>query len=214
MTWYQTSDQRHLPCRTGRAGTTHVFSRFPRSGIRARAADEPHLPVVPLKRRGRFRPFSRIASRARRRSLRCCGPSTANCVPAARRALGVVQPAHFACRQYHTRSSRNARLLVHAEGCVEIAAGAFKRRGQRRRILDRHAGALRQVLQHRVRGVAQQRQPVLGPGLDRVAVGGGLLLPAKATSAGALCSCLATRCACRWHARSTAAWCLVRSPSA
>ena len=41
---------------------------------------------------------------------------------------------------------------------------------QAHRVFHRHAGALREILQHRVRGIAQQRDTAVDPALDRIAV--------------------------------------------
>ena len=42
--------------------------------------------------------------------------------------------------------------------------------GEQSRVLDRHAGALRQRLQRRMRGVAEQHHAALVPMPDRIAV--------------------------------------------
>ncbi len=71
----------------------------------------------------------------------------------------------------HPRGAEIARTLIGAERRGEIAVVDVDKLGERDGILDRHAGALRQRLQGRMRGVAQQRDAALAPMPDRVAVG-------------------------------------------
>ena len=59
------------------------------------------------------------------------------------------------------------------EGAAEIVVVHAQRFAERHRVFERHAGALRQVLQRRMRGVAEQRGEAERPLADRLAVGGG-----------------------------------------
>ena len=59
------------------------------------------------------------------------------------------------------------------------------------RVLDRHAGALREVLQHRMGGVAEEDGAAVEPALDRLAVAQHPEPPVAAVAddlAGALCT--------------------------
>ena len=68
-----------------------------------------------------------------------------------------------------------------AEGRGEVVGVHAQRLAQRRRVFERHAGALREVLKGRVGGIAEQGGALArgeGPVADRFAVGGGPAFPA------------------------------------
>src|SRR6266850_5921286 len=54
-------------------------------------------------------------------------------------------------RDLHARGAREARLLVVDECFLEVAVGALGAEAEAHRVLHRHRGALRHVLQHEVR---------------------------------------------------------------
>src|SRR5258706_3509992 len=88
-------------------------------------------------------------------------------------ALGVVNAAHLAGEEHYARRPGDPRSLVEREGGGEFAAARGEGLAQRYRIFQRHAGPLRQVLQHRVRRVAAKDDAPERPAPDRLAVGGG-----------------------------------------
>src|SRR5436190_4581716 len=87
-------------------------------------------------------------------------------------ALGVIEPAHLARHEDDARRSGDARALVEREGGIDVVAARGERAAEGHRILERHARALREVLEERMGGVAEQRRAAVRPGRDRLAVGG------------------------------------------
>ena len=85
--------------------------------------------------------------------------------------------AHVARREHDARGARDARTLVQLEGLVEVVVADAQRFAQRHRVFHCHARALRQVLQRRVCGVAEQRRAAVAPHRDRLAVRGGPARP-------------------------------------
>jgi hypothetical protein len=81
----------------------------------------------------------------------------------------VEHHAHQARGNLHARGAHQPRLLVLEERFFEVAFLLVRASRQAQRILERHGGALRQILQHEVGGVAQQRHRPLRPVLDRLA---------------------------------------------
>src|SRR5207302_312790 len=69
----------------------------------------------------------------------------------------------------HARGAHQAGRLVLAEGRREIAAGFVGARGEADRVLQRHGGALREILQHEMRRVAEQRHRPGAPVVHRLA---------------------------------------------
>ena len=66
--------------------------------------------------------------------------------------------------------AQEALLAVALERRLDLAGMARDHVREAHGVLHRHAGALREVLQHRVRGIAQERDAAVDPALDRVAV--------------------------------------------
>ena len=83
----------------------------------------------------------------------------------------VIHAPHLAHRQHHARGAGDARRLIHLERGRHVEAAGLHRLAERDRVFQRHAGALREVLHHRMRRVTQQRGRAVAPARDRVAVG-------------------------------------------
>ena len=71
--------------------------------------------------------------------------------------------------QLHPRRAQDARRLEAAEGCRKVAGGGDQV-AEAQPVLDRHAGALRQRLQRRMGGIADEDDAALRPVPHRVAV--------------------------------------------
>ena len=120
---------------------------------------------------------SRTATPSRRRSAPASGPSTARCAPGARRPWrGRCGPSRAPTARC-ARCARRASAGSASKAVAEVVVVHAQRLAERDRVFQRHAGALGQVLQRRVRGVAEQRGAAEGPLADRLAVGGGPALP-------------------------------------
>ncbi len=78
--------------------------------------------------------------------------------------------AHGARHQLQASRAQQAPGAISLEACFDAAGMIGQRLRQAHRVLHRHAGALRHILQHRVRGIAEQRHAAVGPALDRLAV--------------------------------------------
>jgi len=70
----------------------------------------------------------------------------------------------------HAGGAHQPRLLVVLERLLEVAAGGVGAGAEADRVLHRHRRALRHVLQHEVRGVAEQRDAPLHPVVHWLAV--------------------------------------------
>ena len=64
------------------------------------------------------------------------------------------------------------------EGAAEVTVVHPQRLAQGDAVFHRHARALREILQRRVSGIAEERGAAVGPLPDRLAVGSGPALPA------------------------------------
>ena len=85
-------------------------------------------------------------------------------------AAGVIDLAEHARHELHARGAQISQLLVFLERRLVVAAGRLDLVGEADRVFHRGVAALRQILKHRMRGVAEQRDAALGPVLDRRAV--------------------------------------------
>src|SRR5258705_8608685 len=77
------------------------------------------------------------------------------------RSARMINLAEKACRELHASGSEAALLLIFQECAFEIAVRCRHFVSQHIRILDRHRGALREILQHRMGSIAQQRYATL-----------------------------------------------------
>src|SRR5215472_185088 len=93
-------------------------------------------------------------------------------IPAQRRHRRdqVIVVAACARGQHYPARPRPTRPLVELERSGGILGELVHGGRENAAVLDGLAGALAQVGQHRVRRVAEDRRPALGPGRDRVAV--------------------------------------------
>ena len=85
-------------------------------------------------------------------------------------AAGVIDLAEHPRHQLHPRGAEITQLLIFFERRRKIVAARLDLVGEADRVFHRHVAALGEVLQHRMRGVAEQRDAALGPVLDRRAV--------------------------------------------
>jgi aminocarboxymuconate-semialdehyde decarboxylase len=69
----------------------------------------------------------------------------------------------------HARRAHQPRLLIFQECLWKIAVGRVGAHAQAHRILHRHGRALREVLQHEVRRIAEQRHRSVAPVIHRIA---------------------------------------------
>ena len=121
---------------------------------------------------GRDRPESGSRHRARRGSGTCVPrprPPRSRCARPARCLRRGRSPRARATRAAPARAQDPGRLEA-AEGGREVAAGGVDQLRQAEPVLDRHAGALRQRLQRRMRGIAEQHDAALRPVPHRIAV--------------------------------------------
>jgi len=81
----------------------------------------------------------------------------------------VEHHAHQARRNLHPGSSYESSFLIVLKSFWKIPIDLIGAGGQAHRVFERHGGALREVLEHEVRGVAQQRDRPLRPVLHRLA---------------------------------------------
>src|SRR6185437_10698866 len=81
----------------------------------------------------------------------------------------VAQPP-LAGGEHHPARPRPARALVAGQARDRVGGFRGERRGQNRAVLDRLAGSLPEVREHRMRGVAQDGDPAARPPRDRVAI--------------------------------------------
>src|SRR5262245_7040314 len=84
-----------------------------------------------------------------------------------RDATRVIELAVNAHHDLHAPGAQIARRLIGLERRSELALQLLDLVGEADCVLDRHTGALRQILQHRVGGVAEQRDAAAAPFLDR-----------------------------------------------
>jgi len=73
-------------------------------------------------------------------------------------------------RDLHPGRPHDAPFLVFDKGFFKVAVGLVGAEPEAHRILHRHRGALRHVLQHEVRGVAEEGDAPAAPVVDRLAV--------------------------------------------
>ena len=85
-------------------------------------------------------------------------------------AAGVADVAEDARREHDSRRAVHALLLVGVERGVVVVAVARDLRREHHRVLDRHARALREVLQGGMSRVSEQGDVASGPVGHRVAV--------------------------------------------
>src|SRR5688572_17898245 len=76
----------------------------------------------------------------------------------ARAAVGVDVVAEEARGEHYARGAVHALRLVGEERALVVVARRGDLLGEHHRVLDRHVRALREVLERRMRGVAQQRR--------------------------------------------------------
>ena len=87
-----------------------------------------------------------------------------------RNAFGVIEVPERARLQLDPRRAQYPGSLEAAERARKVAAGRVDQLRQAEPVLDRHAGPLRQRLQRRMRGVAEQHDAPLRPVPHRIAV--------------------------------------------
>src|ERR1700730_7272619 len=83
-----------------------------------------------------------------------------------RDAAGVIELAVDPRHDLHASGAQIALLLVSLERAGDVVGRFRDLVGEAHSVLARHAGALGEVLQHGVRGVAEQCDAPLGPVLD------------------------------------------------
>src|SRR5271170_7069590 len=87
------------------------------------------------------------------------------------RAGGVVDELAYRPRpELYPRRMRNAQRLVRLQRVLDIAGLIGDELRQGDAVLHRHAGALREILQHRGGGIAQQSNPSIDPAVGRLTV--------------------------------------------
>src|SRR5689334_643595 len=72
--------------------------------------------------------------------------------------------------QLQACGAQDALPVVIDEGALDVAIGRLSTFGEAHRVLEGHAGALREVLQHRMRRVTEQHDAALRPSLHRIAI--------------------------------------------
>ena len=86
-------------------------------------------------------------------------------------ARGVIDVlADGAGQQLHARGARKALQTITIERACVIVGVCPQHVRQAHRVLQRHAGALREILQHRMRSIAKKSDTAVDPTLHRIAV--------------------------------------------
>src|SRR5262249_44545264 len=84
--------------------------------------------------------------------------------------VGVIYVPDVARFECYAGCTPDTGVFVSSECCLEIAIRGRNAISQAKPILDRHAGALRQRLESRMRGVAQKHNATLMPMSDWITV--------------------------------------------
>src|SRR5206468_9903801 len=94
-------------------------------------------------------------------------PSEHHVAQLARDAARVIELTIDPRHDLHAPGAQIARRLVGLERGGKVALQLLDLVGEADRVLDRHAGTLRQILQHRMRRIAKERDAAAAPVLDR-----------------------------------------------
>src|SRR3990167_5896654 len=87
-----------------------------------------------------------------------------------RHTRGMIHLAVQTSRQLRARRPQIAHLIIGLESALEVASRLLQLVCQAHGVFDSHAGSLREVLQHGVRRVPEQRHPPARPALYRLPV--------------------------------------------